>query len=105
NVDTEVDKAGDSLEKAGQKGEQAEGGFKGATKEFGALATGLSVAVATKALDVIIEGATAVKDAINDAVDATSSLTGKLGLADGEAKPLIEMANEIVGSGLAETLD
>lgn len=105
DVDTKVDKAGDSLEKAGQKGEEAEGGFKGASKEFGALATGLSVAVATKALDVIIEGATAVKDAINDAVDATSSLTGKLGLADGEAKPLIQMANEIVGSGLAETLD
>ena len=104
-VDDKIDKAGDSLEEVGKKGEDAGSGFKDATKEFGALATGLSVAVATKALDIIIEGATAVKDAINDAVDATSKLTGKLGLADGEAKPLINMANEIVGSGLAETLD
>ena len=105
NVDTEVDKAGDSLEKAGQKGEQAESGFKGATKEFGALATGLSVAVATKALDIIIDGATAVKDSINEAVDASSKLTGRLGLGDGESVPLVKMANEIVGSGLAESLD
>ena len=105
NVDDKVDKAGDSLEEAGKQGNKAEDGFKSATKEFSALATGLSVAISTKALDMAIEAAGALKESFNEMVEASNVFQGKMGITKDGSKYFLNFANELVKSGIVDTLE
>ncbi len=105
NVDDKVDKAGDALEEAGRQGNKAETGFKNATKEFSALATGLSVAISTKALDMAIEAAGALKESFNEMVEASNVFQGKMGITKDGSKYFLNFANELVKSGIVDTLE
>ena len=105
NVDDKVDKAGDSLEEAGKQGNKAENGFKSATKEFSALATGLAVSISTKALDMAIEAADALKESFNEVVEASNRFQGKMGITKGESKKFLDFANELVKSGMVDSLE
>ncbi|EOI46863.1 phage tail tape measure protein [Enterococcus faecium] len=105
NVDDKVDKAGDSLEEAGKQGNKAEDGFKSATKEFSALATGLAVSISTKALDMAIAAADALKESFNEVVEASNTFQGKMGITKGESKQFLTFANELVKSGMVDTLE
>ena len=105
NVDDKVDKAGDSLEEAGKQGNKAEDGFKSATKEFSALATGLAVSISTKALDMAIEAADALKESFNEVVEASNRFQGKMGITKGESKKFLDFANELVKSGMVDSLE
>ena len=105
NVDDKVDKAGDSLEEAGKQGNKAEDGFKSATKEFSALATGLAVSISTKALDMAIEAADALKESFNEVVEASNTFQGKMGITKGESKKFLDFANELVKSGMVDSLE
>lgn len=105
NVDDKVDKAGDSLEEAGKQGNKAENGFKSATKEFSALATGLAVSISTKALDMAIEAADALKESFNEVVEASNTFQGKMGITKGESKQFLNFANDLVKSGMVDTLE
>ena len=105
NVDDKVDKAGDSLEEAGKQGNKAEDGFKSATKEFSALATGLAVSISTKALDMAIEAADALKESFNEVVEASNRFQGKMGITKGESKQFLNFANELVKSGMVDSLE
>lgn len=105
NVDDKVDKAGDSLEEAGKQGNTAEEGFKSATKEFSALATGLAVAISTKALDMAIDAANALKESFNEVVEASNRFQGKMGITKGESKQFLNFANELVKSGMVDSLE
>ena len=105
NVDDKVDKAGDSLEEAGKQGNKAEDGFKSATKEFSALATGLAVAISTKALDMAIEAANALKESFNEVVEASNTFQGKMGITKDESKQFLKFANELVKSGMVDSLE
>lgn len=105
NVDDKVDKAGDSLEEAGKQGNKAEDGFKSATKEFSALATGLAVSISTKALDMAIAAADALKESFNEVVEASNVFQGKMGITKDGSKYFLNFANELVKSGMVETLD
>lgn len=105
NVDDKVDKAGDALEEAGKQGNKAEAGFKNATKEFSALATGLAVAISTKALDMATEAANALKESFNEVVEASNRFQGKMGITKGESKQFLNFANELVKSGMVDTLE
>lgn len=105
NVDNKVDKAGDSLEEAGKQGNKAEDGFKSATKEFSALATGLAVSISTKALDMAIEAANALKDSFNEVVEASNRFQGKMGITKGESKQFLDFANDLVKSGMVDSLE
>lgn len=105
NVDDKVDKAGDSLEEAGKQGNKAESGFKSATKEFSALATGLAVSISTKALDMAIEAADALKESFNEVVEASNRFQGKMGITKDESKQFLNFANELVKSGMVDSLE
>jgi SLT domain-containing protein/phage-related minor tail protein len=105
NVDDKVDKAGDALEEAGKQGNKAEAGFKNATKEFSALATGLAVAISTKALDMATEAANALKESFNEVVEASNRFQGKMGITKGESKQFLNFANELVKSGMVDSLE
>lgn len=105
NVDDKVDKAGDSLEEAGKQGNKAEQGFKSATKEFSALATGLAVSISTKALDMAIEAADALKESFNEVVEASNRFQGKMGITKDESKQFLNFANELVKSGMVDSLE
>lgn len=105
DVDDKVDKAGDSLEEAGKQGNKAEDGFKSATKEFSALATGLAVSISTKALDMAIEAANALKESFNEVVEASNTFQGKMGITKGESKQFLNFANELVKSGMVDSLE
>lgn len=105
DVDDKVDKAGDSLEEAGKQGNKAEDGFKSATKEFSALATGLAVSISTKALDMAIEAADALKESFNEVVEASNTFQGKMGITKGESKQFLNFANELVKSGMVDSLE
>ncbi|HGF8006405.1 TPA: phage tail tape measure protein [Enterococcus faecium] len=105
NVDDKVDKAGDALEEAGKQGNKAESGFKSATKEFSALATGLAVSISTKALDMAIEAADSLKESFNEVVEASNTFQGKLGITKDGSKYFLNFANDLVKSGMVETLD
>lgn len=105
NVDNKVDKAGDSLEEAGRKGNKAETGFKNATKEFSALATGLAVAISTKALDMATEAADSLKESFNEVVEASNRFQGKMGITKGESKQFLNFANDLVKSGMVDSLE
>lgn len=105
NVDDKVDKAGDSLEEAGKQGNKAESGFKSATKEFSALATGLAVSISTKALDMAIEAADALKESFNEVVEASNRFQGKMGITKTESKQFLNFANELVKSGMVDSLE
>ena len=105
NVDDKVDKAGDSLEEAGKQGNKAEDGFKSATKEFSALATGLAVSISTKALDMAIEAADSLKESFNEVVEASNTFQGKMGITKGESKKFLNFANDLVKSGMVDTLE
>lgn len=105
NVDDKVDKAGDSLEEAGKQGNKAEDGFKSATKEFSALATGLAVSISTKALDMAIEAAGALKESFNEMVEASNVFQGKMGITKDGSKYFLNFANELVKSGIVDTLE
>ena len=105
NVDDKVDKAGDSLEEAGKQGNKAEDGFKSATKEFSALATGLAVSISTKALDMAIEAADALKESFNEVVEASNTFQGKMGITKGESKQFLNFANDLVKSGMVDSLE
>lgn len=104
-VDDKVDKAGDALEEAGKQGNKAEDGFKSATKEFSALATGLAVSISTKALDMAIEAADALKESFNEVVEASNRFQGKMGITKGESKQFLNFANELVKSGMVDSLE
>lgn len=105
NVDNNVDKAGDALEEAGKQGNKAEAGFKNAAKEFSALATGLAVAISTKALDMATEAANALKESFNEVVEASNRFQGKMGITKGESKQFLNFANELVKSGMVYSLE
>lgn len=105
NVDDKVNKAGDSLEEAGRQGNKAENGFKNATKEFSALATGLAVAISTKALDMAIDAANALKESFDEVVDASNTFQGKLGITKEGSKYFLNFANDLVKSGMVESLE
>ena len=105
DVDDKVDKAGDSLEEAGKQGNKAEDGFKSATKEFSALATGLAVSISTKALDMAIEAADALKESFNEVVEASNTFQGKMGITKDESKQFLNFANELVKSGMVDSLE
>ena len=105
DVDDKVDKAGDALEEAGKQGNKAEDGFKSATKEFSALATGLAVSISTKALDMAIEAADALKESFNEVVEASNTFQGKMGITKGESKQFLNFANELVKSGMVDSLE
>ena len=105
NVDDKVDKAGDALEEAGKQGNKAEDGFKSATKEFSALATGLAVSISTKALDMAIEAADALKESFNEVVEASNRFQGKMGITKGESKKFLDFANDLVKSGMVDSLE
>ena len=105
NVDDKVDKAGDALEEAGKQGNKAEAGFKNAAKEFSALATGLAVAISTKALDMATEAADALKESFNEVVEASNRFQGKMGITKGESKQFLNFANELVKSGMVDSLE
>lgn len=105
NVDDKVDKAGDSLEEAGKQGNKAENGFKSATKEFSALATGLAVSISTKALDMAIEAADSLKESFNEVVEASNRFQGKMGITKDESKQFLNFANELVKSGMVDSLE
>lgn len=105
NVDDKVDKAGDALEEAGKQGNKAEAGFKNATKEFSALATGLAVSISTKALDMAIEAADSLKESFNEVVEASNRFQGKMGITKGESKQFLNFANELVKSGMVDSLE
>ncbi|HGF7896035.1 phage tail tape measure protein [Enterococcus faecium] len=105
NVDDKVDKAGDSLEEAGKQGNKAEDGFKSATKEFSALATGLAVSISTKALDMAIEAAGALKESFNEMVEASNVFQCKMGITKDGSKYFLNFANELVKSGIVDTLE
>lgn len=105
NVDDKVDKAGDSLEEAGKQGNKAEDGFKSATKEFSALATGLAVSISTKALDMAIAAADALKESFNEVIEASNTFQGKMGITKDESKQFLNFANELVKSGMVDTLE
>lgn len=105
NVDDKVDKAGDALEESGKQGNKAESGFKSATKEFSALATGLAVSISTKALDMAIEAADSLKESFNEVVEASNTFQGKLGITKDGSKYFLNFANDLVKSGMVETLD
>lgn len=105
NVDDKVDKAGDSLEEAGKQGNKAEDGFKSATKEFSALATGLAVSISTKALDMAIAAADALKESFNEMVEASNVFQGKMGITKDGSKYFLNFANELVKSGIVDTLE
>ena len=105
NVDDKVDKAGDSLEEAGKQGNKAEAGFKNATKEFSALATGLAVAISTKALDMATEAANSLKESFNEVVEASNTFQGKMGITKEGSKYFLNFANELVKSGMVESLE
>ena len=104
-VDDKVDKAGDALEEAGKQGNKAEDGFKSATKEFSALATGLAVSISTKALDMAIEAADALKESFNEVIEASNTFQGKMGITKGESKQFLNFANELVKSGMVDSLE
>ena len=104
-VDDKVDKAGDALEEAGKQGNKAEDGFKSATKEFSALATGLAVSISTKALDMAIEAADSLKESFNEVVEASNTFQGKMGITKGESKQFLNFANELVKSGMVDSLE
>lgn len=105
DVDDKVDKAGDSLEEAGKQGNKAESGFKSATKEFSALATGLAVSISTKALDMAIEAADALKESFNEVVEASNRFQGKMGITKSESKQFLNFANDLVKSGMVDSLE
>ncbi|EMF0609431.1 phage tail tape measure protein, partial [Enterococcus faecium] len=105
NVDDKVDKAGDALEEAGKQGNKAEDGFKNATKEFSALATGLAVSISTKALDMAIEAADSLKESFNEVVEASNTFQGKLGITKDGSEYFLNFANDLVKSGMVETLE
>lgn len=105
NVDDKVDKAGDALEEAGKQGNKAETGFKSATKEFSALATGLAVSISTKALDMAIKAADSLKESFNEVVEASNTFQGKLGITKDGSKYFLNFANDLVKSGMVETLE
>lgn len=105
NVDDKVDKAGDALEEAGKQGNKAEDGFKNATKEFSALATGLAVSISTKALDMAIEAADSLKESFNEVVEASNTFRGKLGITKDGSEYFLNFANDLVKSGMVETLE
>lgn len=105
NVDDKVDKAGDSLEETGKQGNKAEDAFKSATKEFSALATGLAVSISTKALDMAIEAAGALKESFNEMVEASNVFQGKMGMTKDGSKYFLNFANELVKSGIVDTLE
>lgn len=105
NVDDKVNKAGNSLEEAGRQGNKAENGFKNATKEFSALATGLAVAISTKALDMAIDAANALKESFDEVVDASNTFQGKMGITKEGSKYFLNFANDLVKSGMVESLE
>lgn len=105
DVDDKVDKAGDALEEAGKQGNKAEDGFKSATKEFSALATGLAVSISTKALDMAIEAADALKESFNEVVEASNTFQGKMGITKDGSKYFLNFANELVKSGMVDSLE
>ena len=105
DVDDKVDKAGDALEEAGKQGNKAEDGFKSATKEFSALATGLAVSISTKALDMAIEAADALKESFNEVVEASNTFQGKMGITKEGSKYFLNFANELVKSGMVDSLE
>lgn len=105
NVDDKVDKAGDSLEEAGKQGNKAEAGFKNAAKEFSALATGLAVAISTKALDMATEAANSLKESFNEVVEASNTFQGKMGITKEGSKYFLNFANDLVKSGMVESLE
>lgn len=105
DVDDKVDKAGDALEEAGKQGNKAEDGFKSATKEFSALATGLAVAISTKALDMAIDAANSLKESFNEVVEASNRFQGKMGITKDGSKYFLNFANELVKSGIVDTLE
>lgn len=104
-VDDKVDKAGDALEEAGKQGNKAEDGFKSATKEFSSLATGLAVSISTKALDMAIEAVDALKESFNEVIEASNTFQGKMGITKGESKQFLNFANELVKSGMVDSLE
>lgn len=105
NVDDKVDKAGDSLEEAGKQGNKAESGFKNATKEFSALATGLAVSISTKALDMAISAADSLKESFNEVIEASNRFQGKMGITKEGSKYFLNFANNLVKSGMVESLE
>lgn len=105
DADDKVDNAGDALEEAGKQGNKAEDGFKSATKEFSALATGLAVSISTKALDMAIEAANALKESFNEVVEASNTFQGKMGITKDESKQFLNFANELVKSGMVDSLE
>ena len=105
NVDDKLDNASDALQEAGKKANDAETGFSGAGKEFSNLAMGMAVAVSTKALDIIMEGANAIKESFQEATDVNNKFMGSLGLTDKETKSLLTFSNYLVSSGLVDNLE
>lgn len=105
NANDKVDKAGDSLEEAGRQGNKAENGFKNATQEFSALATGLAVAISTKALDMAIDAANSLKESFDEVVEASNRFQGKLGITKEGSKYFLNFANDLVKSGMVESLE
>lgn len=105
NVDDKVDKAGDSLEQAGKQGNKAQDGFKSATKEFSALATGLAVSISTKALDMAISAADSLKESFNEVIEASNRFQGKMGITKEGSKNFLNFANDLVKSGMVESLE
>lgn len=105
DADDKVDKAGDALEEAGKQGNKAESGFKSATKEFSALATGLAVSISTKALDMAIEAANSLKESFNEVVEASNTFQGKMGITKEGSKYFLNFANDLVKSGMVDSLE
>lgn len=105
NVDDKVDKAGDAIEEAGKQGNKAESGFNNAAEGLSALATGLAISISTKALDMAIEAADALKESFNEVIEASNRFQGKMGITKDGAKYFLNFANDLVKSGMVDTLE
>ena len=105
NVDKKVEDASKSLDEVKDSSNNAGSGLKDATKQFGAFAGGMAVAISTKALDVVLEGIDAIKESFNEVTDAANTFAGKLGIDKKFTNYFLNFANDLVKSGMVETLE
>ncbi len=92
---------GDISDEAGE----LEGGLDKGTAALSGLVAGVAASVSTKALEIISEGVGRITEAFNDALDAQNKFKGALGATGAEAKQYSSFANDLVTSGIAESMD
>ncbi|VFA76810.1 phage tail tape measure protein TP901 [Enterococcus faecium] len=105
NVDKKVEDATKSLDEVKDSSNNAGTSLKDATKQFGAFAGGMAVAISTKALDVVLEGIDAIKESFHEVIDAGNTFAGKLGIDKKFTTYFLNFANDLVKSGMAESLE